>query len=70
VRLHGGGCASSGDSPTAASSLEFLSSGYVGWLRRPDWNPWCRAPLLLFLPLASPAAASGAMAFVGDLVGI
>jgi hypothetical protein len=49
---------------------EFLSSGYGGLLRRPDRNPRCRAPLPLFLPPASPAAASGAMAFVGDFVGI
>jgi hypothetical protein len=49
---------------------ELLSGGYDGLLRRPDRNPRCRAPLPLFLPPASSAAASGAVAFVGDLVGI
>jgi hypothetical protein len=54
--------------PSLRRHLWELLSG--GLLCRPDRNLRCRAPLPLFLPPSSSGAASGVVAFIGDLVGI
>jgi hypothetical protein len=56
--------------PRVSHVWELLPGGYGGLLHRPDRNQRRRAPLPLFLPPILFRRRRGAVAFVGDLVGI